>query len=290
MAIEEDNEKRFEQDIETYLLTEGGYTKGSQGNYDKTRAIDMDQLLNFVQETQEKEWNRYVRNYGDEAPRKLYKRLNDEIESNGLLYVLRNGISDRGAKIKIAAFRPESTLNEKVIHDYQANRWTVTRQFAYSAQNHNTLDMALSLNGVPIVALELKNQIKGQSVDNAKKQFMYDRNPRELCFQFNKRFLVYFAIDLYEAWMTTSLAGKNTFFLPFNQGSTGAGQVGGAGNPANPEGYATAYVWENVLQKDTLMNILQRYMHLDSNSNPAKLIFPRFHQLDVVEKLIHHAR
>jgi len=290
MAIEEDNEKRFEQDIETYLLTEGGYAKGSQENYDKTRAIDMDQLLNFVQETQEKEWKRYVRNYGDDAPRKLFKRLNDEIESNGLLYVLRNGISDRGAKIKIAAFRPESALNEKVIHDYQANRWTVTRQFAYSTQNHNTLDMALSLNGVPIVALELKNQIKGQSVDNAKKQFMYDRNPRELCFQFNKRFLVYFAIDLYEAWMTTKLSGDETSFLPFNQGSNGAGQVGGAGNPANPEGYATAYVWEKVLQKDTLMNILQRYMHLDINSSPAKLIFPRFHQLDVVEKLIHHAR
>ena len=290
MAIEEDNEKRFEQDIETYLLTEGGYAKGSQENYDKTRAIDMDQLLNFVQETQEKEWKRYVRNYGDDAPRKLFKRLNDEIESNGLLYVLRNGISDRGAKIKIAAFRSESALNEKVIHDYQANRWTVTRQFAYSTQNHNTLDMALSLNGVPIVALELKNQIKGQSVDNAKKQFMYDRNPRELCFQFNKRFLVYFAIDLYEAWMTTKLSGDETSFLPFNQGSNGAGQVGGAGNPANPEGYATAYVWEKVLQKDTLMNILQRYMHLDINSSPAKLIFPRFHQLDVVEKLIHHAR
>ena len=290
MAIEEDNEKRFEQDIETYLLTEGGYAKGSQESYDKTRAIDMDQLLAFVQETQEREWKRYVRNYGDDAPRKLYKRLNDEIESNGLLYVLRNGISDRGAKIKIAAFRPESKSNEKVIHDYQANRWTVTRQFAYSTQNHNTLDMALSLNGVPIVALELKNQIKGQSVDNAKKQFMYDRNPRELCFQFNKRFLVYFAIDLYEAWMTTKLSGDETSFLPFNQGSNGAGQVGGAGNPANPEGYATAYVWEKVLQKDTLMNILQRYMHLDVNSSPAKLIFPRFHQLDVVEKLIHHAR
>lgn len=98
------------------------------------------------------------------------------------------------------------------------------------------------------------------------------------------------AIDLYEAWMTTKLSGDETSFLPFNQGSNGAGQVGGAGNPANPDGYATAYVWEKVLQKDTLMNVLQRYMHLDSNSNPPKLIFPRFHQLDIVEKLIHHAR
>lgn len=286
----QDNEKRFEEDIETYLLTEGGYTKGSQQNYDKERAIDLDQLLQFIQETQEKSWKRYVQNYGEDAPRKLYKRLNDEIETNGLLHVLRNGISDRGAKIKIAAFKPESSLNEKVIHDYQSNRWTVTRQFSYSKENRNTLDMVLSLNGIPIVALELKNQYKNQTVDNAKKQFMYDRDSRELCFNFNKRFLVYFAVDLYEVWMTTKIAGKDTFFLPFNQGSNGAGQVGGKGNPSNPDGYATAYLWEKVLQKDTLMEILQQFMHLETDSKHPKLIFPRFHQLDVVKKLVNNAR
>lgn len=298
----EDNEKRFESDIETYLLTEGGYSKGDQSNYDKERAIDINQLVAYIKETQERAWTRYEKIYKEEAINRLYKRLNDEIDTNGLLHVLRYGITDRGIKFKIASFRPESTLNEKIIKDYQANRITVTRQFAYSTENNNTLDMVLSLNGIPIVALELKNQFKGQSVENGKKQFMYDRDPREKIFQFNKRILVYFAVDLYEVWMTTRLNGKDTYFLPFNQGSNGAGEVGGAGNPENPNGYATSYVWEKVLQKDSLMNILHRFMHLDvekkkviqngkeKTKTSAKLIFPRYHQLDVVRKLVHHVR
>jgi type I restriction enzyme, R subunit len=298
----EDNEKRFESDIETYLLTEGGYSKGDQSNYDKERAIDINQLVYYIQETQKRAWTRYEKIYKEEAINRLYKRLNDEIETNGLLHVLRYGITDRGVKLKIASFRPESTLNEKIIKDYQANRLTVTRQFAYSIENNNTLDMVLSLNGIPIVALELKNQFKGQSVENGKKQFMYDRDPREKIFQFNKRILVYFAVDLYEVWMTTRLNGKDTYFLPFNQGSNGAGEVGGAGNPENPNGYATSYLWEKVLQKDSLMNILHRFMHLDvekkkviqngieKTKTSAKLIFPRYHQLDVVRKLVHHVR
>lgn len=290
MAVLQDDERRFEQDIETYLLTQGGYTKGSMQGYDTDRAIDLDQLLGFVKETQPKQWKRYERNYQGQAEEKFYTRLNDEINHHGLLHVLRHGIEDRGAKIKVAAFRPESSLNDKVIKDYQANRLTVTRQFAYSSSNRNTLDMVLSLNGIPIVALELKNQIKGQSVSHAKYQFKNDRNPRELCFQFNKRFLVYFAVDLYEAWMTTHLKGKQTYFLPFNQGSKGAGNVGGRGNPENPTGYATSYLWEKVLQKDNLMEILQRFMSLEGDSHKGKLIFPRYHQWDVVTKLIHHTR
>ncbi|WP_071395072.1 type I restriction endonuclease subunit R [Bacillus tuaregi] len=298
----QDNEKRFEEDIESYLLSNGGYVKGDQTNYYKEKAFDINQLIGFIKETQEKAWTRYEKIYQADSEKKLYKRLNDEIETNGLLHVLRHGITDRGVKLKVASFRPESTLNEKVIQDYKSNRLTVTRQFAYSTDNHNTLDMVLSLNGIPIVALELKNQIKGQSVENAKKQFMYDRDPREQIFQFNKRVLVYFAVDLYEVWMTTKLNGKDTFFLPFNQGSNGAGEVGGAGNPVNPEGYATAYLWEKVLAKDSLMDILQRFMHLDvekkkvikngkeTTKNSSKLIFPRFHQLDVVRKLVNHVR
>ena len=298
----EDTEKRFEEDIETYLLTEGGYVKGNQSNYDKDRAIDISQLINFIQETQEKAWLRYQKIYGDEAPRKLYKRLNDEIDTNGLLHVLRYGISDRGVKLKVTAFRPESSLNEKTIRQYQSNNLTVTRQFAYSTTNHNTLDMVLSLNGIPVVAMELKNQFKGQSVEHGKKQFMYDRDPREKIFQFNKRVLVYFVADLSEVWMTTKLNGKDTFFLPFNQGSNGAGEVGGAGNPENPEGYVTSYLWEKVLHKDSLMNIIHRFIHLEvkkekvmkngreQNKTSSKLIFPRYHQLDVVRKLVHHVR
>src|SRR5699024_6681988 len=140
MAVLQDDERRFEQDIETYLLTQGGYTKGSIQGYDTDRAIDLGQLLAFVKETQPNQWNRYERNYQRQAEEKFYTRLNDEINHHGLLHVLRHGIEDRGAKIKVAAFRPESTLNDKVINDYQANRMTVTRQFAYSSNNRNTLD------------------------------------------------------------------------------------------------------------------------------------------------------
>ena len=143
------------------------------------------------------------------------------------------------------------------------------------------------LNGIPVFAFELKNQYTGQTVDDAKRQWMYDRDPRELCFQFNKRILAYFCVDHTEVWMTTKLAGKNTYFLPFNQGSNGAGNDGGKGNPANPNGYPTAYLWENVFQKDSMMDIVQKFMNLKDGKT---LIFPRYHQLDVVRKLLADVR
>lgn len=292
-------EKRFEADIEEYLLSkQGGYVKGTMETYNAEKSVDMDTLIEFIKKSQPKQWERYIRNYGEDAESKLYKRFNEEVELNGLIQVLRNGINDRGVKLNIAYFRPETSLNPDIVKLYEDNILTCTRQFAYSTENHNTVDMVLSLNGIPIVALELKNQLTGQSVENAKTQFMYDRNPKDLIFQFNKRILVYFAVDLYEVWMTTKLDGKSTYFLPFNQGSNGAGNVGGAGNPENPEGYATSYLWEKVLTKDTLMDILQRYIHLDVKSNTVikngkekketskRIIFPRYHQLDVVTKIV----
>lgn len=291
-------EKRFEEDIENYLITKGGYTKGDLSTYDRAKAIDMPKLISFIQTTQPKQWERYIRNYNSDAENKLYKRFNEEVEANGLIHVLRHGINDRGVKINVAYFRPETTLNPDVIKLYEANILTCTRQFKYSTENENSIDMVLSLNGIPIIALELKNQITGQSVENAKYQFMYDRNPKELCFQLNKRFLVYFAVDLYEVAMTTQLKGKITYFLPFNQGSNGAGNVGGAGNPENQNGYATSYLWEKVLTKDILMDILQRFIHLSIDEikiiennkevkRPSKkLIFPRFHQLHAVTKIL----
>lgn len=291
-------EKRFEEDIEHYLLSEGGYTRGNMQTYDPAMALDLGVLVDFIKKTQPKEWRRYELIYQHNVEKQLYKRLNDAVNTHGLLHVLRKGISDRGVKFKIAFFKPESTLNTKLVECYNQNVLTVIRQFAYSTENKNTIDMVLSLNGIPIVAIELKNQITGQSVENAKAQFKYYQNPRELCFHFNKRFLVYFAVDLYEVAMTTHLKGKGTSFLPFNQGSNGAGNVGGAGNPENPDGYATAYLWEQVLSKDSLMNIIQRFLHVSVEKKKEvkngqevlkksrKLIFPRYHQLDVVTKLI----
>lgn len=294
----EDNEKRFEQDIETWLTSSaGGWTKTTfqESHYDATKGLDIETLIQFVKETQEKKWARYEKVVGADPVESFYKRFEQEVSQHGILHVLRKGIKDRGVHFKIVQLRPSSTLNEDITKDYQANKTQVIRQFAYSPDNRNTIDMVLSINGIPLIAIELKNQLKGQSVEHAKKQFMFDRDPKETVFQFNHRILVYFAVDLNQAWMTTKLSGKKTFFLPFNQGSNGAGNVGGAGNPENSTGYQTAYLWENVLQKDALMDILQRFINLEvkhekdaSGKTVEKqtLIFPRYHQLDVVRKLV----
>lgn len=294
-------EKQFEQDIESFLISPlGGYTKGDLSTYDRKRAIDMPKLIAYIKATQPNEWKRYNAIYGTDSEDKLYKRIDESVKMHGMIFVLRHGINDRGVRLKLASFRQANDLNPDVVEKYNANILTCTRQFKYSADNENAIDMVLSLNGLPLVAIELKNQLTGQSVDNAKKQYMNDRNPKELCFQFDSRFLVYFAVDLYEVWMTTQLNGRNTVFLPFNQGSNGAGNVGGAGNPENPNGYVTSYLWERVLQKDVLVEILQRYIHREEEekrdrrtgkkSISRKLIFPRYHQLDVVTKLLSDVR
>lgn len=245
---------------------------------------------------------RYTKYYGADAADKLYRRLENSINENGLIYVLKHGIEDMGIKIRVCYFKPESELNEGQNELYKMNVLGCTRQFAYSPDNHNTIDMVLSLNGIPIVALELKNQFMGQDVECAIEQYKTDRNPKEFCFRFNHRFLVYFAVDLYEAYMTTQLKGGDTYFMPFNQGSNGAGNSGGKGNPANTEGYVTAYLWEEVLQRDSLIDLIHRFIcHVrekeEATKNGAtrvvikeKVIFPRYHQYDVVKKLIANVR
>ena len=293
----ETKEKNFENDIESYLLSHG-YVKGNQDTYDKGKAIDMPVLISFIQATQPKMWQRYVNVYGEKAEKQLYSIFQQNVEQNGLVHVLRYGVKDRGMDLRFAYFAPASNLNEELVQKYKSNILTCTRQFSYSTQNHNTIDVVLSLNGIPVVALELKNQLTGQSVENAKRQFMYDRDEKEFCFKFNNRFLVYFAVDLYEVAMTTHLQGANTYFLPFNQGSNGAGNIGDGGNPECTDGYTTSYLWEYVLSPEMLLSIFQRYISKQTSEsislvNGRKvtkkktiLIFPRYHQLDVVEKLV----
>ena len=198
-------EKRFEQDIESYMLNYGGYTKDDLSTYNRETAIDLPKLIQYIKATQPKEWQKYERNYGADAEKRLYKRFQECVDTFGLTYVLKHGFEDRGAKIKIVSFKENTTLNDTVLADYNSNIVTCTRQFKYSTENENSIDMVLSVNGIPVVALELKDQLTGQSVANAKKQFMTDRNPKEFCFRFDNRFLVYFAVDLYEVAMTTKL-------------------------------------------------------------------------------------
>lgn len=291
-------EKNFEQDIESYLLSEGGYVKGTMATYDKVRAIDMPILIKFIETTQSKQWERYKNLYGSNAEHQLYKMFQNNVAQSGLIHVLRNGIKDRGVGIKFVYFEPASGLNEELVEKYKANILTETRQFFYSTDNNNSIDMVLSVNGIPVVALELKNQLTGQTIENAKHQFMYDRDPKEPLFWFNNRILAYFCVDLEEVAMTSHLRGSDTFFLPFNQGSNGAGNIGDGGNPANPNGYPTSYLWEWVLRRDMLLSLLQRYISLQEEESVSlvngkkvtkkskKIIFPRYHQLDVVEKIV----
>lgn len=293
------NEYQFESDIESFLIsTKGGYTKGKDV-YNAKLGVYLNTLIDFIKETQTQSWKRFENANKIETEKKFVLAFNYACDRDGLIYVLRHGFKSRGITFRICYFKPESTLNQTALNQYNRNIIECYRQWHYSEINNNSVDMVLVLNGIPIFAFELKNEYTGQNVDNAKRQWMYDRNPKEICFQFNKRILAYFAVDHEEVWMTTKLAGKSTYFLPFNQGSNGAGNDGGKGNPPNPNGYPTAYLWEYVFQKDSMMDIVQKFIHLQVkeekkvlNDGTTKikrkeaLIFPRFHQLDVVRKLI----
>lgn len=286
MAIVDTSEKRFEDDITSFWLsTAGGYTHNDD-IYNPTLGVFTATLIRFVQKTQPKAWARFVNQNKVEPEKKFCLAFNNACDTDGLLYVLRHGFKHRGITFKVCYFKPESGLNQKDADLYAQNEITCNRQWFYSVESHNSVDVVLAVNGIPVFAFELKNQYTGQNVDNAKAQWMYDRDPREICFQFNKRILGYFCVDHTDVYLSTRLAGKDTYFLPFNQGSNGAGNDGGKGNPPNPDGYPTSYLWEDVFQKDSMLDILQKFMHLEVKDGKKTLIFPRYHQLDVVRKLL----
>lgn len=281
-------EKQFETDIEAFLISEeGGYTKTTD-TYDPIAGLYVNTLISFIKETQPKEWARFERQCNSDPIKKFCMAFENACDTDGLISVLRHGFKYRGITFRVCYFKPESHLNKTANLLYEQNVCNCVRQWHYTNKNKNSIDMVLVINGIPVVALELKNQYTGQTVTNAKEQWMYDRDPREICFQFNKRILAYYCVDHTEAWIATKLAKGETYFLPFNQGSNGAGRDGGAGNPANPDGYPTAYLWEKVLQKDSLLDILQKFIHHDKKAK--RLIFPRYHQLDVVRKLVTDVR
>lgn len=304
-----ESEKTFEEFIESYLISEeGGWTKATDAGLrsEESRGMNLDiaTLTDFVKSTQPMAWRRFERMCTINPVRQFYKAFENAVTQDGLISVLRYGFKHRGINFRVCYFKPESELNDLAVENYKKNVCQCIRQWHYSEQNTNSIDMLLALNGIPVIAIELKNQLTGQSVDDAKKQWAYNRNPKEPVFGFNKRILAYFACDLYDVYMTTRLDGPMTNFLPFNQGSNGAGRDGGAGNPPNPTGgYVTSYFWENVLQKDNLMDILQKFISYektekkevmpDGSTNikkTEKIIFPRYHQLDVVRELVRHVR
>ena len=286
-------ELTFESAIEISLLETGGYTKGFSEDFDAQLGLFPKYIIEFLKESQPKSWEKLVNIHKGEAEKKVVQRLIKEIDLRGVLDVIRNGFTDYGVKFQTAYFKPESTLNPEAEALYLSNHLSVTRQLYYERVGKNSIDMVLSLNGLPIATIELKNQFSGQSVDNAKKQYVYDREPSEPIFQFKKRTLVHFAVDTDECFMTTKLDGKHTRYLPFNIGSNN-----GAGNPVNKEGYRTSYLWEYVWTKDSFMDITGKFLHLsveEFEMNGVKkkketIIFPRFHQMQVVRKVTTDAR
>lgn len=297
-------EARLEIAIVDELTTHGGYlfvdyNKGeAAGRYDKQRALDPKLVLDFIRETQEKVWKSLEVIHGDETGKVVLDHLGKEIEVRGLLKVLRQGFKCYGKKLRVATFAPSNRMNPDTLALYERNVLSLTRQLYYSEENSNSLDLVLFLNGLPIATAELKNPLSGQTVEDAKRQYKKDRDQRELLFEFKKRALVHFAVDQDQVFMTTRLSGDKTHFLPFNLGNRGH-----AGNPlAEDGGYRTAYLWREVWQRDSLMDILGRFMHLQTEEKriltdegikkitKETMIFPRYHQLDCVRRLVSHSQ
>lgn len=285
-------EKAFEDAIESDLITTGGYKKGDPAKFDRAIALDKDTFVNFIKTSQPKEWVRFEKIYSDVCEKQIVDRFCREVKQTSLLNVLRHGFTDRGIKFKAVFFKPESTLNTTSKAQYDSNIFHCTRQLHYSVRNQNSIDIVLFINGIPVVSMELKDQFTGQNTTNAINQYKFDRAPKDAIFNFKERVLVHFAVDLCNVYMTTKLEEAKTYFLPFNQGSNGAGNVGGKGNPNNPDGFDTDYLWKKVLCKDKLLEIIQKYIHLQQEYDDKKnlkseiMIFPRYHQLDVVSKLL----
>jgi type I restriction enzyme R subunit len=293
--MKQTSEEAFETAIEHHLITTGGYEKGDPDTFDAERGLFPQDVISFVQTTQPKEWE-YLANLQKERTEEtllddLCRALNSDHE--GCLSVLRHGFKCFGKLFRVAYFAPASGMNPDMQKLYEANRLTITRQVRYSAKHGNTLDVTLSLNGIPVATAELKNPMTGQTWQNAITQYKNDRDPTDLIFQYKKRALVHFAVDTDQVYMTTRLSGRSTFFLPFNRGCGG-----GAGNPENPGGYKTAYLWEEVLERHSFLDILARFIHLHIEEKMLggrkvkreAMIFPRYHQLDCVRKLVADAR
>ena len=288
-------EGAFETVIESHLLG-NGYVSVPGHGFDRERAVFPETALGFLRETQPEEWSRLEALLGERTGEQVLADLCKWMDRNGALATLRHGFKCYGRTLRIAFFKAAHALNPELDARYAANRVGLTRQLRFSPRSEQSLDLTLSLNGVPVSTLELKNPLTGQGVEDARGQYRRDRDPREPIFEFKRRTLVHFAVDTESVLMTTRLAGAATHFLPFDKGCDG-----GAGNPPDPRGrgYRTSYLWEEVLARDSLLDLLARFVHLrtgekrDDKGRKVKvetMIFPRYHQLEAVRRLVDAAR
>ena len=295
-------EKAFESYVAQMLLAKG-WQQISVSGWDKERALFPQAITEFIAETQPQLWEAMRGQHGAQLEPMLLATLVKELAIKGSLHVLRHGFKFYGKTFRLAWFKPAHGLNEEVLAQYRANRLTVTRQVPCHPGDHSTVDLVFAVNGLPVATCELKNPWTGQSWRNAVRQYKEDRNPRAPLFEFKQRALVHFAADPDEVHMATRLAGARTLFLPFNRGSHPGEVQCGAGNPQHASGYRSGYFWEEVLERESFLDILGHFVFVEKKEekvddgkggsrlvNRETMIFPRYHQLDATRRLIAAAR
>lgn len=297
------DERAFESYVEQLLVGGSGWLAGSVAEWDVERALFPTHVFTFLQETQQKLWSEMQTLHGAALGSLLLNTLGKELDLKGSLYVLRHGFKFYGKTFRLAYFKPAHGLNEEVQALYTSNRLTLTRQVPCHPAKHDTVDLLFAVNGLPVATCELKNPGTGQTWRHAVKQYVENRDPRAPLFGFKTRALVHFAADPNEVHMTTHLRKEATNFLPFNRGSHPGELQCGAGNPQHPSGYRTGYFWEDVLQRDSFLDILGHFMFIEKREEKVDdghggqrrivkeaVIFPRYHQLDAVRKIVVGAR
>lgn len=286
MSFTNTKESGLESLIVKWLVDQNGYEQGTNADYNRDYAIDEARLFRFLQDTQPDSLTKLGVFKSEIKKKQFLNRLQGEIAKRGIIDVLRNGVKVYPASLIMFYLTPTEN-NVKAKEMYEKNIFSVTRQLMYSNDSTRlALDMCVFINGLPVITFELKNQLTKQDVDDAVNQYKTDRDPRELLFQF-KRCMVHFAVDDARIKFCTKLDGKSSWFLPFDKGYND-----GAGNPPNPNGIMTDYLWKEILTKDKLSRIIENYAQVVVEEDPetkkksVKQIFPRYHQLDVVESLL----
>lgn len=286
MAFTNTKESGLESLIVKWLVEHNGYEQGTNADYNREYAVDETRLFRFLTETQPDALDKLGVHQSDMKKKQFLNRLQGEIAKRGIIDVLRNGVKVYPANLIMFYLTPTEN-NVKAKEMFEKNIFSVTRQLEFSPDaTRLALDMCVFINGLPVITFELKNQLTKQDVDDAVEQYKTDRDPRELLFQF-KRCMVHFAVDDARIKFCTKLDGKSSWFLPFDKGYNG-----GAGNPPNPDGIMTDYLWKDILTKLKLSRIIENYAQVVVEEDPEtkkksiKQIFPRYHQLDCVEKLL----
>lgn len=294
-------EKAFEAYIEE-TLEKNGWASGSNKDWDKAKALFPSYIISFIKDTQADLWAQMEKLHGEELSTKLIETLLKERNIKGTLHIIRHGFKFYGKNFKLAYFKPAHKLVQETLTLFTKNQIHVTRQIPCHINDSSTVDMVLSINGLPVATMEIKNPVTRQTWRDAITQYKNDRDPRAALFQFNKGAVVHFAVDPDEVYMTTHLKKEKTFFLPFNRGSAPSEIGCGKGNPLHPSGHRTAYLWEEVLKNDSFLDIIGSFVFLETTEKTIDdgaggrkkvttetLIFPRYHQLDAVRKLVHSA-